>query len=114
MSRMNGNRRQVAAMLLAIALSACGTIQGSSSIRAAVPANGSSGDVHLTEFDANDTSSAAISNTGIDPQLQQAIALDQQNEQQRLAEQGRSAPPSGMGLGGDSAGNTTSAPALVP
>lgn len=104
------NRRWVAATLLAISLAACGSIQGASPARAGVPAQGGPSDVHLTEFDANDTQGAAIRISG--DQLQQAILLDQQNEQQRLARQGANAP--GNSLGSDSAGSTFSAPALVP
>jgi hypothetical protein len=55
MSRNNALGRRVAATLLAIAFSACGSIQGASPARAGLPAGGASDALHLTEFDPNDT-----------------------------------------------------------
>lgn len=82
MSKKNGNGRWLAGILLAIALGACGTIQGASQAGAGIPSNVASGDNHLTEFDASDSQGSALRTS--------------------------------TGLGSDSAGSTTSAPALVP
>jgi hypothetical protein len=57
MSRKNSNGGLLAATLVALALTACGSIQGASPARAGVPANGGSSDIHLVEFDANDSRS---------------------------------------------------------
>ena len=110
MSKKNGNGRWLAGILLAIALGACGTIQGASQAGAGIPSNVASGDNHLTEFDANDTPGYV---GWCDASCHSAISLDQQNEQQRLAQQGANAARNAT-LGSDSAGSTTSAPALVP
>jgi hypothetical protein len=110
MSKNNGNGRWLAGTLLAIALTACGTIQGATPAGAGIPSTGASSDNHLTEFDASDSPSYV---GWCDSSCHGAISLDQQNEQQRLAQQGAS-PARSNGLGGDSAGSTTSAPALVP
>jgi hypothetical protein len=93
MSKKNGNGRWLAGTLLAIALGACGTIQGASQAGAGIPSNVASGDNHLTEFDANDTAGYV---GWCDATCHSANAA-------------RDAT-----LGGDSAGSTTSAPALVP
>jgi hypothetical protein len=82
MSRKNGNGRWLAGTLLAIALTACGTIQGATPAGAGIPSTGASSDNHLTEFDASDSHGSAIRTDN--------------------------------GLDSDSAGSTTSAPALVP
>ena len=106
---MNKKNQQfgLAAAVLAVSLAACGTVQGASSARAGTPVDGSASAIHLTEFD-QDMSKAAT----IDAALQQAIALDQKNEQQRLAEQGANAArPSVSAAGGVSA---TGGPSLVP
>jgi hypothetical protein len=55
MFKKNANGRRIAATLLAIALSACGSFQGASPARAGLSAAGPAGNVHLTEFDPNDT-----------------------------------------------------------
>lgn len=59
MFKKNANGRRVAATLLAIALSACGSIQGASPARAGVTSNELTGELHLTEFDPNDSAGAA-------------------------------------------------------
>ena len=96
-----------AAAVLAVA-AACGSTQGTSSALAGTTSDdGSANSAHLTEFDVSDTKSQVI-----DPALAQAIALDQKNEQQRLAQQGANATrPSVSSPGGTSAAG---GPALVP
>jgi hypothetical protein len=69
MSKNTGNTRWLAPTLLAVALTACGTIQG------ATPGGA---------VDRSDTSDSAVPSRV----LQQAIELDRQKEQQRLAQQG--------------------------
>lgn len=59
MFKKNANGRRVAATLLAIALSACGSVQGASPARAGVPSTAISGELHLTEFDVNDSAGTA-------------------------------------------------------
>ena len=59
--------------LLAVALTGCGTLQGATPAQVGIGLTDGAGDDHPT-IDAN------------------AIALDQLNEQQRLSEQGSSAP----------------------
>jgi len=59
MFKKNASGRRVAVTLLAIALSACGSVQGASPARAGVPSTVILGELHLTEFDPNDAPGAA-------------------------------------------------------
>ncbi len=84
---------RLAAALLAIAIAACGSTQGTSTALAGVTSDGYATDegqltnganaAHLTEFGASESKTQVI-----DPAMQQAIALDQKNETERLAQQG--------------------------
>ena len=106
MNRKNQHFGRLAGAVLAVSLAACGSVQGTSTARAGTPADNSVNAVHLTDFDQDTAKAAAI-----EAALQQAIALDQKNEQQRLAQQGNSARPAVTSTGGVSA---TGGPALVP
>lgn len=67
MSKKNASGRRIAATLLVIALSACGSIEGAGPARAGQPAGGASGDNRLVEFDTNDNAggSATPGQTGL-------------------------------------------------
>ena len=94
MSKKNASGRRMAATLLAIALSACGSIQGASQGRAGIPSNVMSGDLHLTEFDSNDSVSPGTGAAGL---------------------LGGEYPPAPASVTADNGGSRTKiAPALVP
>ena len=65
MSKKNASGRRIAATLLAIALSACGSIQGASPARAGLPAGAPSGSSQLLEFDSNDTATEMPHEAGL-------------------------------------------------
>lgn len=88
MSKNSATIRRLTITILAASLMACGTVQGATPGRAGTQIEEPRGDNHLTEFGSNESSSGATQ----DAALQQAIELDRQNEQQRLAEQGTSQP----------------------
>lgn len=113
MSQNLATIRRFGLTVLAVSLMACGTVQGATPGRAGTQIEAPRGDNHLIEFDVNDTSTT----TG-DASLQQAMELDRQNEQQRLAEQGArhgQAADEGQYCGLDMPQcNAISGPVLVP
>ena len=98
MSKKNsGKARWLAPALVAVVLTACGTIQG------ATPGG---------TVDRKDTSDSAIPSQV----LQQAIELDRQNEQQHLAQQGVNAVPGALDASAPSLGDypRDTRPTLAP
>src|SRR4051812_39116173 len=89
MFKNNANGRRIAATLLAIALSACGSIQGASPVRAEVPSNALTGDLRLTEFDPNDTVGSTTGEAGLlggeYPPAPSSLTLDQHAGQTKVA-----------------------------
>ena len=64
MSKINANVRWLTTLLLAASLVACGTVQGATPGRAGVQLNGGPSDVHLLEYDVNDTQPAPLQDGG--------------------------------------------------
>ena len=62
MFRINNKPRRIAALLLFTAAVSCGSMQGAAAPRAGAPGNGTS-EVHLTEFDVNDTATGSATGT---------------------------------------------------
>jgi hypothetical protein len=64
MSKTNATVRWLTTAMLAASLVACGTVQGATPDRAGTQIEAPRGDVHLTEFDANDTHAAPVQDGG--------------------------------------------------
>jgi hypothetical protein len=100
MFRINSSPERIAALLLVTAAISCGALQGAAPVRAGAPANGAS-EVHLTEFDVNDTA------TGSAPGTAGLLGGEYPDGQTDLTH--------GSGFpAGDSIGSSISAPAFAP
>jgi len=64
MSKTNATVRCLTTAMLAASLAACGTVQGATPGRAGIQIEAPRSDVHLTEFDANDTQRTSIQDSG--------------------------------------------------
>ncbi len=100
MFRIKSYPWRIAALLLVTAAVSCGALQGAAPARAGVPANGAS-DIHLTEFDVNDTATGSATGTA-------GLLGGEYPVGQTDLTHGSGFPA------GDSIGNGISAPAFAP